>query len=662
VSDGAATAVSLVQIVVQPVAVNRPPVANADSFSTSANTTLNVAAPGILTNDSDPDGNTLTVQLQTNVAQGTLNLNSNGSFIYTPPTGLSGPVTFSYRANDGQLSNNLSNIATVTITIDPPTNVAPTANAGPPQNVNVGTLVTLDGRGSSDPDSGPSPLSFAWRQIGTPAVVLAGANTAQPSFTPAIAGAYTFELTVSDGQASAAATVQIVVVQPNRAPVASDESYSTQANTPLNVAAPGVLGNDSDADGNSLSAQIQTGPTQGSLLLNPNGSFTYTPAPGFSGSVNFSYRANDGQVANNLSNVATVTINVTQAPNVGPAANAGPAQAVNLGTPVTLDGRGSSDPDSGPSPLTFSWRQTAGPGVTLAGANTAQPAFTPTVPGTYEFLLTVNDGAASASSSVQVTVRQPNRAPVANNDSYSMPANTVLNIAAVSGVLGNDTDADGHALSTQVQALPTQGTLNLNANGAFTYTPPAGFSGSASFTYRANDGQLADNLSNVATVTINVTRTNAVPSANAGADRVVRAGSVVTLDGSASSDADNGPSPLAFAWTQSAGPAQVALAAANTARPSFSANVGGLYSFRLTVNDGLTASVPDEVVVRVALRGDVDLDGDVDRSDTALILAARGQAAGGPNDLRDLNGDGRIDVLDARIDATLCTRANCVTQ
>ncbi len=659
VSDGAASDSDTVQVTVnQP---NRAPTASADSFSTPANTPLNVAAPGVLGNDSDPDGNVLSVQLQANPLQGVLVLNSNGSFTYTPPNGFSGQVTFTYRANDGQTANNLSADTTVTINVSA-VNVVPIATAGPDQSVNVGTPVTLDGRASRDPDAGPSALTFAWRQTGGPSVTLAGANSAQPTFTPSVVGSYVFELSVSDGAASAVDTVQIVAVQPNRAPVAGNESFSTQAGTVLNIAAPGVLGNDSDADGNTLTVQLQTGPVQGTLLLNPNGSFTYTPVAGFVGTLTFAYRANDGQANNNLSNIATVTINVTSVPNQPPTANAGPAQSVNVGALVTLDGRGSGDPDSGPSPLTFAWRQISGPPVTLARANTAQPTFTPAAAGAYEFGLTVNDGAASASSAVRITVAQPNRAPVASNDTYTTAFNSALIVPAAGGVLGNDTDADAHQLTAQLQSGPTQGTLLLNPNGSFTYTPPAGFSGGVSFTYRANDGQLVNNLSNTATVAITVNPpSNVAPTANAGSNRVVRAGSLVTLDGSASRDPDNGPSPLTFLWAQSGAP-PVALTGATTALPSFSASVAALYTFTLTVNDGSATSAPSTVQVRVALRGDVDLDGDVDRADTALILAARGQAASGANDLRDLNGDGRIDVLDARIDATLCTRANCATQ
>ncbi|MDI6712342.1 MAG: cell wall-binding repeat-containing protein [Anaerosomatales bacterium] len=94
---------------------NRAPVANTDTYSTTAGQTLTVAAPGVLANDTDPDGDPLTAQLVTTAAHGTLSLNPNGSFSYTPAAGYTGTDSFSYRASDGAL---LSGTASVLITVN----------------------------------------------------------------------------------------------------------------------------------------------------------------------------------------------------------------------------------------------------------------------------------------------------------------------------------------------------------------------------------------------------------------------------------------------------------------------------------------------------------------------------------------------------------------
>jgi uncharacterized repeat protein (TIGR01451 family) len=101
----------------------------------------------------------------------------------------------------------------------------------------------------------------------------------------------------------------LTVEEGNIAPVAVPDTYTTDQDTVLNVAAPGVLGNDSDADSDPLTAVLDLTTSNGTLNLNADGSFTYTPDPGFSGADGFTYHANDGTAD---SNIVTVTINVVE--------------------------------------------------------------------------------------------------------------------------------------------------------------------------------------------------------------------------------------------------------------------------------------------------------------------------------------------------------------
>ncbi len=105
-------------------------------------------------------------------------------------------------------------------------------------------------------------------------------------------------------------TIDVTVVGANSAPVAVNDSYATNQSTILTVAAPGVLANDTDADGDALTASLVSGPAHGQLTLNANGSFSYTPTAGYSGSDSFQYTASDGKVG---SNSATVSITVRAA-------------------------------------------------------------------------------------------------------------------------------------------------------------------------------------------------------------------------------------------------------------------------------------------------------------------------------------------------------------
>jgi VCBS repeat-containing protein len=122
------------------------------------------------------------------------------------------------------------------------------------------------------------------------------------------AGTDTFTYTASDGAGvSGTATVTITVDAVNDPPVARDDAYATDEDTALSVAAPGLLTNDTDVDGDRLSAALAGGPAHGVLNLTSDGSLRYTPAPDYSGPDSFSYRATDGSAS---SSPATVRISV----------------------------------------------------------------------------------------------------------------------------------------------------------------------------------------------------------------------------------------------------------------------------------------------------------------------------------------------------------------
>lgn len=151
-------------------------------------------------------------------------------------------------------------------------------------------------------------------------------NTTSVSYTPAANyfGSDSFTYTVDDGNGGTdTATVTVTVTNVNDAPVAVANAYSVNQNTVLNVAAPGVLANDSDIDGDVLQSVLCSGASNGVVMLNTNGSFTYTPNPGFAGSDSFTYRAFDG-VTN--SPCVTVSINVLDTQP--------PAITASVGTPV----------------------------------------------------------------------------------------------------------------------------------------------------------------------------------------------------------------------------------------------------------------------------------------------------------------------------------------
>ena len=281
------------------------PVGVNDAYSTPEDVALTVNVPGVLANDTDVDGDTLTVTKVANPANGAVTLNANGSFTYTPNADFNGTDTFTYKATGGGSD---SNVTTVTVTVTPvadvPVAVADTHSVNEDGVLNVAAPGVLGN--DTDPEGGLTAVRVSQPQHGTLTLNPNGSFI----YTPAANynGADSFTYKVNDGAAdSNVATVTITVNPVNDAPTAVNDSYTATTAIPLVVAAPGLLANDTDAESSPLTAVKVSDPAHGTLSLNPNGSFTYTSEVGFTGPDTFTYKASDGTAD---STVATVTITV----------------------------------------------------------------------------------------------------------------------------------------------------------------------------------------------------------------------------------------------------------------------------------------------------------------------------------------------------------------
>ncbi|NOG48612.1 MAG: tandem-95 repeat protein [Chloroflexi bacterium] len=254
-----------------------------DAYATDEDTALNIAAPGVLTNDTDVDGDSLTAVLVVGPTNGTLTLNSDGSFIYTPNANFNGSDSFTYKANDGTAD---SNVATVTITVNPVNDAPVAVNDAYTTDEDVALNIAAPGVLTNDTDAEADPLT-AVLVVGPTNGTLTLSSDGSFIYTPNVNfnGSDSFTYKANDGTVdSNVATVTITVNPVNDAPVAVNDAYTTDEDTTLNVAAPGVLTNDTDVDGDTLTAVLVVGPTNGTLTLATSGSFIYTPNAGFNGS------------------------------------------------------------------------------------------------------------------------------------------------------------------------------------------------------------------------------------------------------------------------------------------------------------------------------------------------------------------------------------------
>jgi hypothetical protein len=309
---GAGDLEAVVRLTLPACGPNEMPIAVDDAYTTTQDVALTIPAPGVLENDSDPDLDPLTVISATMPMSGVLELDTSGSFTYTPTLGFTGVDQFSYRAYDGLLA---SAPATVVITVTVAPNLAPIAADDVYTTVHMmPLLVPAPGvlGNDADPDMAPQPLTAVSATLplsGALALALDGSFVYTP--TPGFVGVDSFTYRAYDGEdSSGEATVAITVsAPPNLPPVAVDDAYTTTRDTILEVSMPGVLENDYDPNLTSLVVGTYTLPASGTLAWGLKGSFRYTPTAGFVGVDRFTYRASDGV---NSSNVATVTLTVQQ--------------------------------------------------------------------------------------------------------------------------------------------------------------------------------------------------------------------------------------------------------------------------------------------------------------------------------------------------------------
>ena len=298
----------------------------------------------------------------------------------------------------------------------------------------------------------------------------------------------------------------------NTEPVAVANYYSVAQDTVLAVpTATGVLANDSDADGDSLTATVVTSPGSGTLVLDSDGSFTYTPDGDFTGTDSFTYRATDGVASSNTATV-TITVYADNDENSAPVSSSD-SYSVNEDATLTISttsGVLANDSDSDGDTLTATLVSELSHG-TLSFNTDGSFSYVPedNYYGTDSFSYFASDGSlTSSTTTATLTVASVNDAPVGASDAYEVDEEGTLSDDASSGVLDNDTDVEGDSLTASVSAGPSNGTLTLNSDGSFTYTPDADFSGTDTFTYVASDG--ADDSDDV-TVTITVNEINDAP-------------------------------------------------------------------------------------------------------------------------------------------------------
>ena len=477
---------------------------------------------------------------------------------------------------------------------DATVNVAPTANPGPSQNVVVGAVVSMDGSASKDADGGS--LTFKWTLIGKPigsAASLTNPSYPNPKFTADLAGNYVVSLVVNDGKAdSTVVTVSVTATVANAAPVAN-AGVNQNVVIASTVTLDGTASTDANNDSLSYKWVLQSKPATSSATLTGATSAKPTFKADIAGTYVATLVVSDGKANSEL---AAVSI-LASATNLAPVAKPGVNQSVVVGSKVSVDASASSDPNG--DTITYRWSllfKPVGSTATLSSASTVSASFTADLAGTYLLGLTVNDGKVDSPVVVlTVTAAKLNAVPVANAGTNQNV--TAATLTTLDGTASTDADLDGLSYTWALISKPSSSNAALSS----TTSPKPTFTPDVAGTYVASlvvsDGK---DRSLTAVVTVIASASNSAPVANAGSAQSVSVASVVTLNGTGSTDA-NGDT-LTYRWTLTSKPTNstAALSSATAASPTFTADLAGSYVASLVVNDSKVDSTNTSTVTITA--------------------------------------------------------------
>ncbi len=516
----------------------------------------------------DPEGAQVTYGTGTPPMHGTLTVNPDGTYSYSPAANFNGTDSFTYTVSDGTAVSTY----TVTITIDP-VNDAP---IGSDLQIAVANGAVASGTlpPATDPEGGT--VAYAVGTVNNGATVVIGANGSY-LYTPrtGFSGVDTFTYTVSDGTDASTYTVTVTVGAANQPPTAGNDSVDAVEDTPLDGELPAAT----DYEGQPITYALGAQAAHGQVTVNADGTYRYVPNPNFNGVDSFTFTVSDGTA----SSVYTITIRVAAVDDAP--VGSGTSIAVTEDVPATGTLPRAFDPEG--LPVTYSAdTQPANGSVTVNPDGTYRYVPNANFHGTDSFTFKVSDGQKTSVFTVNVTVTATNDVPVGANVSISTNEDTAFN-----GQF-SATDGDNDPLTYSLGSGPAHGSVTVDTDGRYTYTPNADFHGTDTFTYKVSDG-----TATVAyTVTVTVLPINDAPT---GADGTAATDEDTVLQGRLPIGSDPDGDPLFYSLAQQAQHGTVTINLDGTYAYVPDANFNGTDTFQYTVSDG---QVPKTYTITVTVR------------------------------------------------------------
>jgi|GEM_PF-2436836 len=484
--------------------VNDPPVAVLDHVDGLEDTVLVIDPASLTANDTDVDGDPLTVVDVLNAVHGTVTL-ENGEIRFTPDANFDGLAGFDYVVSDGTDGTATGHVEVNVIS----TNQRPvaaldqlSAAEDTPLTISIADLLAND----SDPDGDAFDfVSIQENASGARAFVLPGG---QIQFVPDenVNGVVTFTYTISDGRLTGTGQIQVDFAAVNDAPIANDDGiYFTEEDLPLAIDLADLMANDVDVEGDSFTVTSVFDGDNGTVEM-VGGTAVFTPRADYFGNAGFSYEVTD---ANGASSIGYVSITVTPADDL-------PIAVSDSGFEMSEDGFLDIDPavllandyDPDGDPLTF-LRMSSGD-ASVEELDNGLYRITPDADFFGELQLTyviTDTSGIEVSTTVLVDVLPTADDPVAVDDTLSMTEDTPLTIF-VSDLLANDYDVDRQALTFSGITATNGVTVTSDGLGHLTITPDPDRTGLATFDYEITD---SDGVTSTARVMVTLAGVNDAP-------------------------------------------------------------------------------------------------------------------------------------------------------
>uniref|UniRef100_UPI00403B0CAF tandem-95 repeat protein n=1 Tax=Vibrio kanaloae TaxID=170673 RepID=UPI00403B0CAF len=503
VSDGTDTVSANIDVSV--TAVDDAPVSGDLAYSIDEDGSIRLSQEQLLSQASDVEGDDLTASSLTVDGDATVVANDDGSFTITPDENFNGDIDISFDISDG--TNTVQASADLTVN---PVNDLPVPQDQQFSVEEDGTLIFTDAdllTGATDIEGDNLTIEGVTYDGGDGILTNNGNGTYTFAPNENFNGDVNFGFDVSDGTDTVSANIDVSVTAVDDAPVSGDLAYSIDEDGSIRLSQEQLLSQASDVEGDDLTASSLTVDGDATVVANDDGSFTITPDENFNGDIDISFDISDG--TNTVQASADLTVNPV---NDLPVPQDQQFSIAEDGTLLFTDAdllTGATDVEG--DNLTVEGITYEGTDGVLTDLGEGSYSFAPNenFNGDVSFSFDVSDGTDTVSANIDVSVTPENDPPVAGSTSYTVNEDNSITISDAQ-LLATSSDIEGDVSIDSVTYSGSDGVLEINGNGTYTFSPNENFSGEIALDVVVAD---EDGATDVTTAGINVLEVNDPPVA-----------------------------------------------------------------------------------------------------------------------------------------------------